>query len=73
MPNETCGNFTARVYLESAGQSMTLPALITVPAPPAVPEAAPGNQQGWESLALTAATAATFLLTMAASVLRKIR
>jgi hypothetical protein len=73
VPNETYGNFTARVYLESAGQSMTLPALIIVPAPPAVPEAAPGSQQGWESLALTAATAATFLLTIAASVLRKFR
>jgi uncharacterized membrane protein len=69
VPNGTYGNFTARVYLESAGQSMTLPALISVPAPPPAPE----TKGGWAGLALTAATAATFLLAMAASALRRIK
>jgi hypothetical protein len=49
---------------------MTLLALIAVPEPPAqVPEA----RHDWAGIALTGATAATFVLTMAASVLRKLK
>ncbi len=42
VPNGTYGNFTARIYLESAGESMTLLALISVPPPP--PPPAPGTK-----------------------------
>jgi hypothetical protein len=70
VPNGTYGNYTARVYLESAGQLTTLPALIAVPQPPAQ---APEAKHDWEGLALTGATAATFVLTMAVAVLRRLK
>ncbi len=70
VPNETYGNYTAKVYLESAGQSMTLLALITVPQPPSTP---PETKQDWAGIALTGATAATFVLAMGASVLRRLK
>jgi hypothetical protein len=72
VPNGTYGNFTARVYLESAGQSMTLQALIAVPEPPPPPQA-PETKRGWEGIALTGATAAAFVLTIAASFLRRLK
>jgi hypothetical protein len=71
VPDGTYGNFTAKVYLESAGQSMTLLALIAVPEPP--PPPVPETRHDWEGIALTGATAATFVLTMAASVLRRLK
>ncbi len=71
VPDETYGNFTARVYLESAGQPMTLLALVRVPAPPQ-PE--PGaKHDNWAGIALTGATAAIFLGIMGASLLRRIK
>ena len=68
VPNGTAGNFTARVYLESSGQDMTLQALISVPAPPA-----PTQNHDWEGLALTGVTAITIALTLAASVVRRLK
>jgi len=70
VPNETYGNFTAKVYLESEGQRMTLLALITVPQPPSAP---PVANQDWAGILLTGATAATFVIAMAASVLRRLK
>jgi hypothetical protein len=70
VPNETYGNYTAKVYLESASQSMTLVALITVPEPP---PASPETKQDWAGMVLTGATAATFVVAMAASVLRRLK
>jgi hypothetical protein len=71
VPNGTYGNFTAKIYLESGDHSMTLLALINVPPPP--PPPAPGAKHDWEGLALTGATAATFVLTVAASLLRRFK
>ncbi len=68
VPDDTYGNFTARVYLESPGQDMTLLALVTVPAPPA-----PEQNHDWEGIALTGATAITIALTLIASVIRRLR
>jgi uncharacterized membrane protein len=70
VPNGTYGNYTARVYLESDGQSMTLPAAIAVPSPPAQ---APETRHDWEGVALTGATAATFAVTIAASLRRRLK
>ena len=70
VPNGTYGNFTARVYLESSGQDMTLLALITVPAPPP-PE--PSQSHDWQGLALTGATAMTIAVTLVASFIRRLR
>ncbi|HEY3274058.1 MAG TPA: carboxypeptidase regulatory-like domain-containing protein [Methanocella sp.] len=70
VPNETYGNFTAKVYLESESQSMTLLALITVPEPPPAP---PGAKQDWAGIVLTGATAATFAVALGASVLRRLK
>jgi hypothetical protein len=49
---------------------MTLLALITVPQPPSVPSA---TTQDWAGMALTGATAATFVVAMAVSVLRRLK
>jgi hypothetical protein len=68
VPDGTYGNFTARVYLESPGQDMTLLALIAVPAPSAT-----AQNHDWEGLALTGATAITIALTLVASVIRRLR
>jgi uncharacterized membrane protein len=70
VPNETYGNFTAKVYLESEGQMMTLLALITIPQPPEVP---PETRRDWAGITLAGATAATFVVAMGASVLRRLK
>jgi hypothetical protein len=68
VPNDTYGNFTARVYLESPGQDMTLLALITVPPPPPPP---PEPKHDWEGPALTGATVAAIALSLLVSMLKR--
>jgi hypothetical protein len=70
VPNDTYGNYTARVYLESSGQTMTLQALINVPQPQT---RTAETRHDWEGIALTGATAATFVLAMAVSVIRRLK
>jgi uncharacterized membrane protein len=69
VPNETYGNFTARVYLESADQATTLLALITVPEPPPAPK--PRND--WGGIALTGVTAVAIAITLTASAVRRFK
>ncbi len=72
VPNGTYGNFTVRVYLESSGRDMTLIGRIIVPAPPE-PTPVPQTTHGWEGPVLTGITAGAILITIAASLLKKIK
>ncbi|HUL62788.1 MAG TPA: hypothetical protein VLT35_06970 [Methanocella sp.] len=67
VPNDTYGNFTARVYLEASGQTMTLQALITVPEPPPVPKA----RTDWGGIAMTGVTAVAIAITVGATWYRR--
>ena len=73
VPNGTYGNFTLRVYLESPGRDMTLIGQIIVPAPAPSPTPEPQVPHDWEGPALTGITAGAILITIAASLLKKMK
>lgn len=73
VPNGTYGNFPVKVYLESPGRDMTLTGSIVVPAPAPTPTPEPPATHGWEGPALTGITAGAILITIAASLLRKMK
>ncbi|HMK46093.1 MAG TPA: NEW3 domain-containing protein, partial [Methanocella sp.] len=72
VPNSSYGNYTARVHLESTDQDLTLTGQIMVPSPTPKPESTATNT-GWTGPAITGLTTGAILITLGASILRKLR